>query len=102
MAQSAVALPAQVTMESASAALRTVEAALAEADGTLRVNASAVTELDTAAIALLLHARRLAQQRGLGFELQGAPDKMAALSRLYGVDSLLGSAPSDETSGPSE
>ena len=85
-------------MDDAAGVLRTVEAALKKADGALRIDASALTELDTAAVALLLHARRLAQRRGLRFELIGAPDKLCDLSRLYGVDSLLGSAPAP---GPS-
>jgi phospholipid transport system transporter-binding protein len=91
-AGAAVALPASVTMEDASAVLRTVEAALAAGgSGPLRVDASALDELDTAAIALLLQARRLAAARGRGFELVGAPDKLNALAQLYGVEPLLSS-----------
>lgn len=86
---SRVDLPADVTMQQASAALRDIEAALAQG-GDLVVDASAVTELDTSAVALLLQARRLAQARGVGFELAGAPDKLRALAGLYGVESLLG------------
>jgi phospholipid transport system transporter-binding protein len=86
---SVVNLPADVTMQQASAALREIEAALAQG-GDLVVDASAVTELDTSAVALLLQARRLAQARGLGFELAGVPDKLRALAGLYGVESLLG------------
>jgi phospholipid transport system transporter-binding protein len=87
---SLVHLPANVTMEQASAALRDIEAALAQG-GDLAVDASGMSELDTSAIALLLHARRLARARGVGFTLTGAPEKLRALAGLYGVESLLGS-----------
>jgi len=86
---SAFALPARVTMDSASAALRALEAALNSGGDALRVDASALAELDTAALALLLQARRLAAARGRGFELVGAPGKLSALAQLYGVEPLL-------------
>jgi phospholipid transport system transporter-binding protein len=85
---SAYALPASVTMPTATAALRGVEAALA-AGGDLEIDASAVVELDTAAIALLLQSRRLAIKRGVAFRLRGTPPKLQALAALYGVESLL-------------
>lgn len=87
----AVALPASVTMDDASAALRAIEASLAalRSGGDLAIDASALHEVDTAAVALLLQARRLAQARGVGFALHGAPPKLVALARLYGVESLL-------------
>lgn len=88
---SQVRLPERVTMQHASAALRLVEAALAEG-GTLTVDASGVVDLDTSAVALLLQARRLAQARGVGFALAGAPPKLSTLAALYGVESLLPSA----------
>jgi phospholipid transport system transporter-binding protein len=83
-------LPASVTLKEVSAVLRTVEAALAgPADGPLRVDASAVAELDTSAVSLLLQAQRLAMAAGRTFELVAPPDKLVALARLYGVASLL-------------
>ena len=88
-----VQLPAAVTMGQASAVLRTLEAALADpASDSLCVDASALEELDTAAIALLLQAQRLAIRRGVRFELKDAPRKLTDLAQLYGVESLLGSA----------
>lgn len=87
---SSFALPANVTMQQASAALRGIEAALVQG-GDLVLDASGVTELDTSAVALLLHARRLAQARGVGLSVSGVPPKLHALAGLYGVESLLGS-----------
>lgn len=85
------ALPAVVTMEQGAQVMRGVEAALAAANGSLRLDASALDELDTAAIALLLHSQRLARQRGIGFQVDGLPAKLLDLARLYGVESLLAS-----------
>jgi phospholipid transport system transporter-binding protein len=92
------ALPAALTMDEAAEVLRGVEQALraVPAAGALRIDASALAELDTGAIALLLQARRLATSRGLGFELAAVPDKLAALARLYGVATLLGIAGDDK------
>ena len=85
-----IALPATVTFDEASAVLRTIEGAARDAKEALRIDASALSTLDTGALALLLQARRLAAARGLGFELTGAPEQLTALARLYGVESLLG------------
>lgn len=97
-AQAGFALPATVTMDEAAAVLRGVEQALRAlpAGAALRIDASALAELDTGAIALLLQARRLAAAHGLGFELARAPDKLAALAQLYGVAPLLGLAGADK------
>jgi phospholipid transport system transporter-binding protein len=88
-----LALPAAVTFDEAAAVLGTLPQAVRDASGALRVDASALDRLDSAALALLLQARRLAAARGLGFELVGAPDRLLALARLYGVESLLGLPP---------
>ena len=61
---------------------------------TERVDASALQAYDSSTIALLLQARRLAQAAGRGFEVIGAPGKLAELARLYGVEELLSLAPS--------
>ena len=88
---STVLLPAAVTMQNASAALRSVEAAVAQG-GELVVDASALAELDTSAVALLLQARRLAKAKGLAFRLQAPPAQLTALAQLYGVEPLLSAA----------
>jgi phospholipid transport system transporter-binding protein len=89
-------LPADVTIQQASAALRGIEAALAQG-GDLTVDASALTDIDTSAVALLLHARRLAQDAGVRFSLHGAPEKLRVLAGLYGVESLINGAGSGST-----
>ena len=48
-----------------------------------------VTEVDTAAVALLLEWQRQAIARGGRLVLSGVPADVASLARLYGVDGLL-------------
>lgn len=96
---SAVALPARLTLPHATQALREVQQALATG-GDLRVDASGVIDLDTSAVALLLQARRLAQAAGVGFSIDAVPDKLQALARLYGVESLLSSDGTDPAPTP--
>jgi phospholipid transport system transporter-binding protein len=81
-------LPARLTMAEAGAALAALESAPAS-DAALRVDASALADFDSAALALLLHARRLAARRGQTFELAGAPLQLVQLAQLYGVAALL-------------
>jgi phospholipid transport system transporter-binding protein len=86
----ALKLPAVASLEQAPALLHEVDAALAAA-GTqaLRIDASALAEFDTSAVALLLHAQREARTRGATLHVVGAPPKLRELARLYGVDELL-------------
>lgn len=88
-------LPATLTLPSArqtSEALAQAAAAL-PAGGLLQVDASSLTDLDTSALAVLLQARRSAQARGLGWQLEGAPPKLRQFAGLYGVEALLLPAP---------
>lgn len=87
-------LPATATLQETTALVRDVEAALAALapagpGAALELDASALATFDTSVIALLLHARRLAQAEGRGFAVNRAPDKLVQLARLYGVESLL-------------
>lgn len=85
----AIRLPATLTMPTAQAALAALSAQLAQAGPVAEVDASAVLELDTAALAVLLEASRQARARGQALRLTGAPPKLAQLATLYGVDDLL-------------
>ncbi len=96
-------LPATATLGEASALAKAAEEAVMQGvlpgaeRGVLSIDASALKSFDTSLVAVLLHARRLALGAGRGFEIAGAPDKLAQLASLYGVEALLGLAPS---SGP--
>ena len=54
------------------------------------VDASALTDFDSSAIALLLQAQRSAQGAGRSLSVQSPPRAMVELATLYGVAELLG------------
>ena len=81
-------LPATLTFDQAAAAL----AALPADGSACAIDAGALREFDSSALALLLQAARLAQAAGHGFEVRAAPPKLRQLAQLYGVHELLGLA----------
>ena len=88
-AKSMIGLPERLTMADASATLARLAPLLrAAADPVL--DASALREMDTAALALLLACQRQAAGQGRRLQLTGAPPKLKQLAQLYGVDALLG------------
>ena len=84
-----LSLPERVTMAEARATLARLSPLLAAADAPV-IDASALRELDSAAVALLLDCQRKAQARGQVLQVTGAPAKLSQLAKLYGVDALLG------------
>jgi phospholipid transport system transporter-binding protein len=76
-----------ITNANAGELLQAGSAAIARGD--LDFDLSAVTEVDSAAVALLLEWQRQAIARGDRLRLAGVPADIASLARLYGVDSLL-------------
>ena len=58
-------------------------------DGEVVVDAGPLQRFDSSALAVLLEIDRLAQAWGRGFAIRSAPAKLAALAKLYGVDTLL-------------
>jgi phospholipid transport system transporter-binding protein len=84
-----ISLPERVTMAEARATLLRLQPLLAMADEPV-IDASALQDLDTAAVALLLDCQRQAHARGKTLRVTGAPPKLGQLAGLYGVQSLLG------------
>lgn len=83
-------LPEVLTLREASTTLNMLAQAMhADDAATLTIDASALRSFDTAAVAVLLECRRLAQAWHKGFDVRGAPPKLSELVRLYGVESLL-------------
>lgn len=98
-------LPATLTLQQAAATSRALDAAVAVAEGSgpFTVDATPLVTMDTAAIAVLLQARRTAEAAGRPFAVGGAPAKLVQLAQLYGVAELLAlgsavSAPPDASS----
>jgi phospholipid transport system transporter-binding protein len=86
-------LPATATLDEAAALAEALPAGIATGSGPLSIDAGALQAFDTSVIALLLQARRLATAAGRGFQVTGAPAKLAQLAQLYGVEELLSLAP---------
>ena len=86
-------LPDTVTLAQAASLLPKLDVAVAGAvAGTSRrfvLDASELTVFDTSALALMLQARRLAETRGLVFEVRALPAQLRQLAELYGVVELL-------------
>ena len=92
----APALPATLTLAqaSATAAGLRVELERRAAPGSAwELDASALSEFDTSALAVLLELQRAARARGLGLAVAAPPAKLRQLAALYGVDGLLGLQP---------
>jgi len=93
-------LPATLTNREARDTLRMLSQGLQREPGSeLVINASGLQQFDTAALAVLLECRRLAQAWGKQFAVRQAPAKLEALARLYGVDGLLLKADEPVTAG---
>jgi len=83
-------LPATLTNQDARNALAMLSQALKrETDAEIVVDASSLQQFDSAAIAVLLECRRQAQAWGKRFSVRHTPPKLAALAKLYGIDSLM-------------
>jgi phospholipid transport system transporter-binding protein len=85
-----LSLPATLRADEASAAMSVLGIALSEEPGDqIVVDASALTNFDSAALAVLIECRRQAQTAGKKCTLQNASSQLLALAELYGVDGLL-------------
>jgi phospholipid transport system transporter-binding protein len=82
-----LALPAKLNIAEASAAIAALAPQAQQGTGALVVDASALKNFDSSAIATLLELRRHAS--GRAFSVSGAPTAMVELATLYGVADLL-------------
>ena len=83
-------LPAQLTLRDAQVTLATLNQAIAAAPaGTIAVDAAALTQIDSSALAVLLACSRQAAMRQSRFEVHNAPSRLVELARLYGVNEVL-------------
>lgn len=87
-----VALPAVLTQAQAQsvsdALVKTLLANLAQG-GQAVVDASALTQFDSSALAVVLACRRAVLAQGGQLQVQGLPERAQALARVYGVTDLL-------------
>ena len=95
-----VQLPVKATLAEADALLSALGAALPTGGEILRIDATPLQQFDTSLVAVLLHARRVAETGGGRIEVVGAPKKLADLARLYGVEGLLPLSEPGEPAAP--
>ena len=84
----ALPLPARLTHREAQACLKTLQAQAGQG-GDLVVDASALQEFDSAALATLLALRRWALAQGRALRVTHVSDRLGELVALYGVGELL-------------
>jgi len=88
--QSPVSLPERLTLEQAAHTLALLQQALLQQPGAaVALDAGALNEFDTSAVAVLLALRRVLQQQGKSLALQRSPQRLRDLVALYGVSELL-------------
>ena len=84
-----LALPAVVTHDQALDVAHDLKAQLAsQADGVV-IDASALKQFDSSALAVMLGCRREAMAIGKSFAVRGLPTKLGQLAGLYGVAELV-------------
>ena len=87
-------LPPRLLHDDAPACLRMLQQGLSASAGTSTVvDASALAQFDSSAIAVLLECRREASAAGRAFSVKGLPPRLRELAALYGVAGLLPAAP---------
>jgi phospholipid transport system transporter-binding protein len=85
-----LALPEQVTMQTAAQALLDLQRALSQQEGPeLAIDAQGLRVFDSSAVAVLLELRRQAQAKGQSLSLRLPPQRLRDLVALYGVSELL-------------
>jgi phospholipid transport system transporter-binding protein len=85
-----LALPEQLTMQTAAQALVALKRELGGQPGTtVAIDAQCLRVLDSSAVAVLLELRRDLQGRGQSLILCQPPQRLSDLVALYGVSELL-------------
>ena len=97
-------LPATLTFDQASSVAAWLRsAAQVPTAEPLNIDASALQQFNTATLAVLLEAGRLAQQHGRVLQISSAPQALLELAQLYGVTELLhlGASSENQAKAPS-
>ncbi|WP_029525947.1 STAS domain-containing protein [Polaromonas glacialis] len=86
-------LPAVLTHAVASGFYDTVAREVLSMPGEVVVDASALSQFDSSALAIVLECRRQALAAGKRFSVQGASDQLLQLADVYGVAALIPASP---------
>jgi phospholipid transport system transporter-binding protein len=93
MSEHVTALPERLTLGEAVPTLERLDSQLAQQpDATVVLNAAALREFDSSALAVLLELGRRLQAKGKTLRVEGWPPRLQDLAALYGVRELLASA----------
>ena len=82
-------LPPVLTHAEAAGFFGELKALVAQQGSTVIADASALSQFDSSAIAVLLACRREALAAGKAFSVQGLPARLRQLAGLYGVAELI-------------
>ena len=94
-------LPRSLTHDLAfGVTVATAQAVQAPGAGPIAVDASALEQFDSSALAVLLDCRRRALAAGRSFTVTGVPQRLLQLAILYGVAGLISGAPMSATRTP--
>ena len=85
--------PAVLTHGVASAFFRTLANDMASQPTDVVVDASALSQFDSSAMAILLECRRQAHAAGKTFSVQHAPERLLQLANVYGIAALISVTP---------
>jgi phospholipid transport system transporter-binding protein len=87
-------LPPKLTHDEAPACVLMLRQGLAGQTGSSTVvDAGALAQFDSSALAVLLECRRESSALGRGFAVKSLPSRLRELASLYGVAGLLPAAP---------
>ncbi len=86
-----IALPAALMQAQAQAVADGLVASLTAqlAGGEAVLDASALTQFDSSALAVVLACRRAVQAKGAQLRVTGLPERAQALAKVYGLSALL-------------
>jgi phospholipid transport system transporter-binding protein len=90
--QTSVALPAvlmQAQAQAVASELTSVLSACVSEGGEPVLDASALTQFDSSALAVILACRRAVLARGAQLRVRGLPARAQALAKVYGLSALL-------------
>ena len=90
-------LPAVLTHAVAVRFLPEISGGMATDPDQVVVDAGALDQFDSSALALLLECRRQAMAAGKAFSVHGAPARLLQLAEVYGVAALIPAMPAGVT-----
>lgn len=97
MADASLQLPAQLTHAQAGACVQALAAEIAASSrARVDIDASALQDFDSSALAVLLACRRAALSAGKSLAVTGLPAGLQSIATLYGVRALLEAAPATQ------